>query len=62
MLILICLIKVNYNEKHQNETLFAPEITTCSSPKKKTLKLEPLFEEIESSDNTPSYEFKEVYK
>lgn len=58
----VYLIKVSYIEERQNETLFAPEMT-LSTPKKKPSRLErlePLIEEIESSENTPSYEFREV--
>lgn len=55
-------IQVNYNEEQQNETLFVSVVNNvCSTPKKKPSRLEPLFEEIESSDNTPSYEFRDVY-
>lgn len=53
-------LKVNYNEERQNETLFAPAVVTSSTPKRRPTRLEPLIEEIESSDNTPSYELKEV--
>jgi len=51
---------VNYHEEQQNETLFLPSAILSSTPKKRPARLEPLIEEIESSDNTPSYEFKEV--
>lgn len=54
------LIKVNYHEEQQNETLFLPSTISSSTPNKRPARLEPLIEEIESSDNTPSYEFKEV--
>lgn len=57
-----CLSKVNYTEERQNEPLFAPVVTTSSTPKRRPARLEPLIEEIESSDNTPSYELKEVFK
>jgi len=51
---------VNYHEEQQNETLFLPSTISSSTPNKRPARLEPLIEEIESSDNTPSYEFKEV--
>jgi hypothetical protein len=50
---------VNYQEQ-QNETLYLPSVISSSTPKKRPARLEPLIEEIESSDNTPSYEYKEV--
>lgn len=53
-------IKVNYHEERQIETLFSSTVVTSSTPKKRPARLEPLIEEIESSDNTPSYEYKEV--
>lgn len=59
-IIYLFLIKVNYHEEQQNETVFLPSAISSSTPKKRPSRLEPLIEEIESSDNTPSYEFKEV--
>jgi len=53
-------IKVNYHEERQIETIFSTPVVTSSTPKKRPARLEPLIEEIESSDNTPSYEYKEV--
>ncbi|XP_025409452.1 uncharacterized protein LOC112682900 [Sipha flava] len=52
-------VEVNYTEERQNEPLFAPAVTS-STPKRRPVRLEPLIEEIESSDNTPSYELKET--
>lgn len=58
----VCLIKVSYIEEHQNEILFAPEVALSTSKNKlpRLEHLEPLIEEIESPENTPSYEFREV--
>lgn len=60
---IVLAVKVNYNEERQNETPFGPTLqaSTSYTPKKRPIRLEPLIEEIESSDNnTPSYEYKEV--
>lgn len=53
-------MKVNYQEDRKIETLFSSPVVTSSTPKERPARLEPLIEEIESSDNTPSYEYKEV--
>ncbi|XP_026815102.1 uncharacterized protein LOC113555024 isoform X1 [Rhopalosiphum maidis] len=53
-------VEVNYHEEQQNETLFLSSVISSSTPKKRPARLEPLIEEIDSSDNTPSYEYKEI--
>lgn len=57
-----CITKVNCNEERQKETVLAALVDTSSTPQNKpVLRLEPLIEEFESLDNTPtSYEHREV--